>query len=122
MERWKCTRTRFKLPPSEPLAGGVPGVRVVITRCDEQTRLPPQPFEVFLDDNDLNIGVQSSSDIEQISANRRNVVRTRVRQQPVELLQAIVKVGNIFSFLESGGSSRFVRFHRRGVAGASRLG
>jgi hypothetical protein len=55
----------------------------MISGNDEQARLAPQSLEVFLDDNDLNIGVQSTSDIEEISADCRHVVWTCVREQRI---------------------------------------
>ena len=108
----KAFTARLEQPLREPFAGRIPRIRIVISGGDKQRRLPPQSPKVLFNDDDLNVGIQQASNVEQIAADRHHVIRIRVRDQPVELLQAVVQVSDVKDFHSISGECWRLNRHR----------
>ncbi len=70
----------------------------MVSRDDKQARLASQTPEISLNYRNLNVGVQGTRNVQEISTDRRHVEGSRVCQQPIELLQTIVEIGNVEDF------------------------
>src|SRR6185369_13535898 len=58
------------------------------------SRTSLQQPEILFHDRDLHIGVEWGAEVQEIAPDCGRVVFMRVRQEPVELLERIVQVGN----------------------------
>jgi hypothetical protein len=108
--------TGLSQPFGKPLARRITRIGVVVARNDEQARLIAESSKISLDDNNLNIRVQGAGDVQEISADRHDVVGTGVCQQPIKLLQTVMEISNVKD------SHAYDRMHcaRRGSPAGSR--
>ena len=66
----------------------------MVARTDQQRCVPPNPVEIFFDDDDLNVKIQNLTEVQQIAADNDQVKTAGVRDQPVKLFKRVVQVGN----------------------------
>jgi hypothetical protein len=66
----------------------------VISRADNNLRSDPEPLEVLEDHNDLRAQIHARVGIEQVARDDDYVIAGRRLQQPVELGQRVVDVGD----------------------------
>ena len=81
-------------PAGDPLASRPFDVEIVIAGADEDPRHLGEPAQILGDHDDLRVLRHDAGDLQQIAGDHHGVVIRRNRQDPVELLQRIVQVGD----------------------------
>jgi hypothetical protein len=56
--------------------------------------MPSNPVQIFFDHDYLDVEVERRTEVEEVAANHDKIVSSRVRHQPVELLERVVQVGS----------------------------
>jgi D-arabinose 1-dehydrogenase-like Zn-dependent alcohol dehydrogenase len=89
----KAIRATQQKPFSHGLIGSITAVAVMVTGTDEQRGMESNAMKIFFDNNDLHVEVQCRAEIKQIAANDDQIIFSRIRHEPVELLERIGQIG-----------------------------
>ncbi|MEY9613057.1 hypothetical protein ABIF21_005931 [Bradyrhizobium elkanii] len=81
-------------PARDLLALRVALVEVVIARAEDHPREIGEPRQVFRDDDDLGAEIDRRAEIERIAGEDHEIELRCRRQQPVELRQRVMQVGD----------------------------
>ena len=104
-------------PAGDGFVRGVAAVAIVIAGTDEEFRLLSEQPEVFFDDRDLHIRIERGAEIEQVTADGGHVEPSRLIEQPVELFQRVMQVGDKKQAHAGLGSTRWLSRPRAKRAG-----
>ena len=81
-------------PSRNLLAFGIAFVEIVVSRAKNDLGDPGQKRQIFLHHHDLGAKIDRRSDIERVTGEDHEVELRRCTQQPVELRQRVMQIGN----------------------------
>ena len=87
-------RPRFLNPSRHGLIRRAAGIAVVIARTDQQPRFLPDATQILFHHDNLHIEIQAGTQVQQVAADDDGIVVRRIGDQPVELLERIMEVGD----------------------------
>jgi hypothetical protein len=95
----------FGFGPCDPAGDGLTGlvatVPVVIAGTDDDPCELLEAFEVFLDDDNLNVDVEWAREVEEIATDDDGIVGAGVGNEPVVLFESVMEVGDEEEFHDS---------------------